>query len=258
MFRKYGKKENWERGKADYGFTLMEIIVATTIFALVMTALMSIFNYTLKINRRGEALRQATQGMRNLTESIVKDVRNGSINYGVINYGTLLSGRYAANSLPPCSSVTISLGSPAGSSVSNTYALQENKLGVINSEGEEECYYLAYGPGNTGGHAVGDPVPNGVFKATAENPAPVLALKKGDASPQIMTPPNFRVEQLSFFIRPLCDPYSLCADYGGVTPNYQPFVEMNIQFAAQLTTGERVPIYYQTAVTTMKYDIPRR
>jgi type II secretory pathway pseudopilin PulG len=67
--------------KNQLGFTLMEVVVATTLFATVLTLMLSLFNYTLKINRRTEALRQASQGMRNFTEYITKEVRNGKIDY---------------------------------------------------------------------------------------------------------------------------------------------------------------------------------
>ncbi len=65
----------------QFGFTLMEIVVATTLFATVLTLMLSLFTYTLKINRRTEALRQVSQGMRNFTEFVVKEVRNGQIDY---------------------------------------------------------------------------------------------------------------------------------------------------------------------------------
>jgi prepilin-type N-terminal cleavage/methylation domain-containing protein len=67
--------------QAQQGFTLMEIVVSTTIFAVVLTMTLAIFNYALKINRRTEALRQTTQGMRNFTEFLVKEIRNGKIEY---------------------------------------------------------------------------------------------------------------------------------------------------------------------------------
>ena len=57
-------------GRSQTGFTLMELIVATTIFAVFSVAVTSLFNYDFRIMRRTEALRQATQGMRNFTDFI--------------------------------------------------------------------------------------------------------------------------------------------------------------------------------------------
>lgn len=95
------------------GFTLMEIVVATTLFATVLTLMLSLFTYTLKINRRTEALRQASQGMRNFTEFIVKEIRNGQIDY---------SGTVA----------------PCGTDY-DTITGYTDYLGIINASGEQIC-----------------------------------------------------------------------------------------------------------------------
>ena len=63
--------------KNSAGFTLMEIVVATTLFAIVFSSLLGLFNYILKINRKSEALRQASQGARDFVEYLVKEIRNG-------------------------------------------------------------------------------------------------------------------------------------------------------------------------------------
>lgn len=96
---------------------MMEIIVATTIFAGTLTLMFAMFNYTLKISRRGDALRQATQGMRNFTEFIVKEIRNGKIDY-------------AAGSL-------VAIGScPDG-----VYSETSTSLGLTAIDGERQCIY---------------------------------------------------------------------------------------------------------------------
>lgn len=102
------------KAKNQSGFTLMEIVVSTTIFATVLTLMLSLFNYTLKINRRTEALRQVTQGMRNFTEYIVKEVRNGQIDY--TDAITQCSGNYI---------------SPTG---------YTTFLKLVNASGENECF----------------------------------------------------------------------------------------------------------------------
>lgn len=100
---------------ASSGFTLMEIVVATTIFAVVLTGILSLFNATLRINRRTEALRQVTQGMRNFTEFMVKEVRNGQIDY--------------SGNLAQC---------PSDYSSAEGYTTH---LGVVNALGERECFF---------------------------------------------------------------------------------------------------------------------
>lgn len=240
------------------GFTLMEIIVATTIFAVVMAALMSLFNYTLKINRRSEALRQATQGMRSFVEFLAKEVRNGQIDYGITNGQTASSG-FGCPGTPP--TVTADSGRPGYNLIGSTYAARDNRLGIITTEGDEECVYLGFGSGAV------IPNPNyvgaGVFArnttaGASYNPNPVLVLKKNGAE-QIINPPNYRIDNLMFFIRPICDPSSPdCVDYGSGYPQTQPVVTMFIKFVVQLGTGEQVPIYYQTSVSPQKYDIPNQ
>ncbi len=208
------------------GFTLMEIVVATAIFAVVVTAMMSLFNYTLKINRRTEALRQATQGMRNFVEYIVKIVRNGQIDYGVN---------------PDHASLASSIGScPRPTSVgNNTYAQKENTLGLYDDSSLERlCLYL----GNSSGTYVGANV----------NTGQTLVLEKAGGFKQILNPPNFAVENLIFYIRPRKDPY---VTTGGLA-RVQPFVSIVMKVVAKLPTGEIQPIYYQTTISSDKYDIP--
>ncbi len=236
------------RRSAEQGFTLMEIIVATTIFAIVSTAMMALFNYTLIINRKSDALRQATQGMRNTIEFLTKEIRNGKIDYGVEK------GIKPENpSVGPCA-IPVFTGTPPASytDVQPTYVSENNRLGLTNSEGDRECIYLASGPG--AGTYVG-----AAFKSDAiNNPNPSLVLEKLNSTDQpntikeVLNPKNVRIDQLKFFVRPLKDPYTSLGGYEKV----QPFVTMNIAFVAKLPTGEEVPIYYQTTVSTNKYDIP--
>jgi len=236
--KKYIRKERkgfiWRYflyAKSSAGFTLMEIVVATTIFVIVTAGLMSLFNKTLKINRRSEALRQATQGMRSFVEFLVKEVRNGQINYFVIN-GTQLA---PSSPIGPCSA-PVSVGDP-------TYKNKENRLGMISFSGEEECVYF--------GNESGNPLPAGTFTAPADKNY-TLVLQRANGVKQIINPVNFRIESLMFLIRPLKDPYTPVGGFVGV----QPFVNINIKFVAKLPTGESVSIYYQTTVSTNKYDIP--
>ncbi len=109
--------------KSAQGFTLIEIVVSTTIFAVVLTMMLTLFNYTLKINRRAEALRQATQGARNFTEFLIKEIRNGRIDYGPPPTG-----------LPPAGTCPTSY---------NNSFQGDTKLGLININEEQECVYLS-------------------------------------------------------------------------------------------------------------------
>ncbi len=225
----------------------MEIVVATTIFAIVAAAMMSLFNYTLKINRKTEALRQASQGMRNLVEFIVKEVRNGQIDYSVIN-GTVIAPLQpwtAANSPCPVSS------SGVGNANSNTATIYgrsnvgltgkaDNALGIITTDDDRECIYLADKNGN----------PVSYSSSTPFNGAQLMMNKNGNI--YSLDPSNFTVAYAQFGVQPLYDPYT-------TTPSpakLQPMVQMEFEFIVTLPTGETYPIYYQTAASTGHYDVP--
>jgi len=244
------------RKKHIAGFTLMEIMVSTAIFAIVSVALLSLFNYVLKINRNTEALRQASQGARNFVEFLVKEIRNGQIDYYVANGQTYSADIDGAPCGPPGAEGDDVTGA-------KTYAFKENKLGIINTESIQECFYLAddqSSPAYAG---------TGVFSGIAVSGKPVknlMMMKSGIITAQTLNPPNFYVKKLMFLIRPVCDPYTYgpsatppgpgCADYANNYPKIQPSVTIFIQFEAILPTGENVPIYYQTSVSSNKYDIP--
>jgi prepilin-type N-terminal cleavage/methylation domain-containing protein len=69
-------------GKSQDGFTLMEILISTVIFASTVTLMLGLFTSALRINRRVESLRQVAQGTRNFTETLTREIRNGRVNYG--------------------------------------------------------------------------------------------------------------------------------------------------------------------------------
>lgn len=225
--------------KSGAGFTLMEIVVSTTIFVIVFMALLSLFNYTLKINRRGEALRQASQGMRNFVEFLVKEIRNGQLDYYVAS-GTNLEPAFSSTS--PCK--------PPSSLGANTYYTQDNRIGLINTDGVQECIY--YGKADGSYVDVLNPSPQ-TFSKSAGGSTLVLE-KAGVSQPQILNTSNFTVDNLMFLIRPLKDPYTLT---GGLA-KFSPVVSIIIKFVTKLPTGEQVPIYYQTSVSTSQYDIPNQ
>lgn len=235
----------------------MEIMVSTTIFAIVSVGLLSLFSYVLKINRKSEALRQASQGARNFVEYLVKEIRNGQIDYYVANGQTYSAGITGSPCQPPGAVSSAVTGA-------KTYNFKENKLGIINTENVQECFYLA------DDQAAPVYAGSGVFSGNAVTSRPVknlMMMKQGVATAQTLNPPNFYVQKLMFLIRPVCDPYTYgpsaqpsggpgCADYSNNYPKIQPTVSIFVQFLVQLPTGESVPIYYQTSVSSNKYDIP--
>lgn len=96
------------------GFTLIEALVATALFAVVISAMTGAFFYTTQLSRRTNATRVANDNTRYITEFLAKEIRNGSINYG----GPALS---------PCTASV-----PASA----------NSLSITNVNGDDECFYL--------------------------------------------------------------------------------------------------------------------
>src|SRR5258708_416913 len=152
------------------GFTLMEIIVATSIFALAFSCILTLFNYTLKINRKSEALRQASQGMRNFMEFLVKEVRNGQINYGVVNRNPS-----ALWPIGPCTAPSIA------PPLTSTYHTPDNRLAIMTTEGDEECIYFGNSSANYAGASTFTAPTNGNYKLVLEKPGGVE---------EVLSPPN--------------------------------------------------------------------
>lgn len=217
--------------------------MASTVFAIVVASLMALFNYVLKINRRTEALRQATQGMRSVVEFLTKEIRNGQIDYSV-------AGGKVVNSIFPCPQPA--LYSPpaynrntAGNNVYGQFNTgDDNRLGIVTVDGDRECIFYAT--------ATGTPIDVNDSSGSAFHSGTQLMIAKNDQPAQSINPANFVVKQALFRVRPLEDPYTTA----GYSPKIQPSVSMYFEFVAVLPTGEQFPIYYQTTVSSDKYDVP--
>lgn len=234
---------------AEKGFTLMEIMVATVLFAIVFSSMLGLFNYVLKINRRTEALRQASQGARDFVEFLAKEIRNGQIDY-YVSTGAY-TGKINSSSSVPCGPAG-NVGDTVKPTDLPTYGLEDNKLGIINTDNVQECFYY----GKADGSYV-DTV--GGLPSTFAYPGGTLVIQKRDVTgAQILNPSNFQINQLMFLIRPVCDPHSAssCTAYPTGYPKIQPSVVILINFTVKLPTGETAQLYYQTSVSSNKYDIP--
>ncbi len=115
MYRFTNTKENKQH---QSGFTLVEILVATSIFVVVVSAMLSLFNYTLQINRRVQSLREIVQGTRAFTETVAREIRNGKIDYN--------------SPLSPCNA-------------ENYNSDNNQSLGLITLEGDKVCFYFGKG-----------------------------------------------------------------------------------------------------------------
>ncbi len=99
------------------GFTLMEIIVATAIFAGTVTLSLGLFSQALRINRRVQALRLVAQNTRTFTEVLVREIRNGRIDYSSFD--------------SHCDPINYTTG-------------VTQSVGLINFAGDQECLYYDF------------------------------------------------------------------------------------------------------------------
>ena len=63
----------------NYGFTLIEVLVAMTVFALIMLVSVSVFVYALDLQRRAFNLQQGIENANFVLESITKELRISEI-----------------------------------------------------------------------------------------------------------------------------------------------------------------------------------
>lgn len=96
------------------GFTLIEALIATFLFTIVISSVITIYITTLKVNRRSNAIRLASENARYISEYLSKEIRNGQLDYfGPNQCGT---------------------GYPSGAS---PYSYIE----ILNIDGDHLCYF---------------------------------------------------------------------------------------------------------------------
>lgn len=212
-----------KRYNLQFGFTLMEVIVATSIFAVVITLMLTLFNLTLRIQRKTEALRQVAQTVRNVSEFLVKEIRNGQIDYNIQD------GQVVVSPVGSCPTATLS-----GSNAGQTYQLATpDRVGIINIDGDRECI---------------------VYDSVNQK----ITLTKENVGTEDLTPPNVRISFARFIVHPVKDPYTDLPNAGSSLVGIQPMVTILLAAQVTLPTGETKSISYQTSVSTNVYDIPNK
>jgi len=63
------------------GFTLIEAVVATAVFAFVVSSIIGVYMSTIQLDRKTRSQRAVAQNARFIMEYLAKEVRNGSIYY---------------------------------------------------------------------------------------------------------------------------------------------------------------------------------
>lgn len=210
--------------KANFGFTLMEIVVSLAIFTTTVTMILVIFNFVLRIQRQTDASRQVAQVVRNFAESVVKDIRNGRLDYGFVA-GTDVLGDFSGNDT--CE---------FPETLEATFATEgQSNVSLVNLGGERVCIFLGDGTAGEEGNLY-------IQKSTADSYAQI-------------NPDNVTVNQAWFYVRPIRDPYISDVGAGGLSA-HQPLVTVLLDMSVSLPGTADRRILYQTSVSTYQYDIP--
>jgi prepilin-type N-terminal cleavage/methylation domain-containing protein len=106
---------------SEAGFTLIEMLVSTAIFIIVVSALSSAIIYVTKLQRRTNALRTANDNVRYFSDFFSKEIRNSTPNYD--NSAAVLTG---------CSTYSNSYGTTT-----------QHWIQIKNVSGDEECIFLS-------------------------------------------------------------------------------------------------------------------
>jgi prepilin-type N-terminal cleavage/methylation domain-containing protein len=96
------------------GFTLIEAVVASALFAITVSSILGVYLSTIKLNRRTDVIRTASENARFITEYLSREIKNGQMDYNGPVRG-------------PCTAI------PAASA---------NSLSIINVDGDHICFFL--------------------------------------------------------------------------------------------------------------------
>lgn len=80
-FHQFSKSFGNSTTRTVTGFTLIEIVVAITILAVIMVSVFEIYTRVMTINRRLELSRQLQESARLVTETIAEDIRRNGIDF---------------------------------------------------------------------------------------------------------------------------------------------------------------------------------
>ena len=263
------------------GFTLVELIVAMSIFVTTILVVLNVYSNILKLNRRAESYRQANQTMRNFMEALVKDIRNSKIDYDDYSEQTEnVLREYWDNGSGPCANIKKYVYQPGGvtqtSKQLNGYVhTGEKRLALYrqleNGTYEYLCYYLSDRNGTSKVNETSSTLDTEVNTLGGHHLA--LLKKVGKSSPycalsspcrgHVLNPDDakIKIKYLNFFVYPSYSPYNTTVtgegSFPGGAPNVQPFVVITAKFGLKVPgTTEEIIIPYQTTVSTEVYDLP--
>jgi prepilin-type N-terminal cleavage/methylation domain-containing protein len=210
------------------GFTLIEILVSMTIFLSVSGAIIGIYNDVLRMNKRAQAMRLATDNARYMLEYLAREIRNGKILY--------------SNKPNFCG---------AGVAFDGEIPVPSTFLPIVNVDGEKECFYFGDEAAYSNDSVSGD------VSGVSPDSYQYLWLSKVSGgvtqAPAKLNSEGVVVKDLRFFVSPSTDPYDYSA--GGPIPK-QESVTITATIIATTDPRNTVTIPFQTTISLPLYDIP--
>jgi prepilin-type N-terminal cleavage/methylation domain-containing protein len=205
--------------KRQKGFTLIEAIVATSIFAFTVSSIIGVYIAVLRLDTRTRAQRAIANDARFIMDFLAKEIRNGRLDYA---------------SFPDFYTCKADCGSAEWAS----------DIYLINQEGvSERIYYWDT--------TVGELEPK-LNCSPAPNQCDLLLNRSGNITR--LNSPNVRVTTLKFIPTPWGDPYEAHPPrYGLREFNIQPYVTVIIELTANINSRDQVKINVESTFSTQYY-----
>ncbi|MDP2656462.1 MAG: prepilin-type N-terminal cleavage/methylation domain-containing protein [bacterium] len=207
-------KQNIQNSRS--GFTLIEMMVATFIFVVVVVALLDLFSLAQRAQRTAASMENLQDNLRFSINRITDDVRDGGIDYAY----------YQAH--------------PADIDPDSGAA---NILAVRSFDGTS--LWFKKGDGTAG---------DCVDTETNPETKNCLLISDDDSTWHSLTGDGVSVEYLKFYILPTVDPFEIDTDTGMYNAHQQPRVRIVVKGTGRVRqTDVKIPMFLQTLITTREY-----
>lgn len=203
------------------GFTLVEAIVATGVFATMVAAIIGIYLSAVKINRKTDMSRTLSESARFISEFLSKEIKNGDIDFN--------------SGITPCTPPLRS-SDPKGHYIS-----------LINVDGDSFCIYT----GRDDGIADSPPTPS-----SPGNLGTNLWMKKNTLSAVRLHPPNVSLASFIVYINPPYDPCPAPPACDPALARTEPSVTLVFSLKTNTAIQEIVSAPVQTTISIPRYDFP--
>ncbi|MBX4191674.1 MAG: prepilin-type N-terminal cleavage/methylation domain-containing protein [Candidatus Doudnabacteria bacterium] len=209
------------------GFTLIEAIVATALFAFVVSSVLGVYLSILRLDTRTRALRAVTDDGRFIMDFLAKEIRNGRIAYE--DYPNNLTCKTFCGA---------------------TY--NPTDLYLVNQNGEHErIFYFDRTAQTSETNHVCTPASNAcdlyITKGSAAGQVNQCSGQTMSAGTTQLNSCNVQVTQLRIYTLPIGDPFA------GITYNYQPHVVISMELTSKYNSRDQVKIELQSTFSTLYY-----